>query len=165
MSPEQAQDAGRVSAATDVYGVGATLYAVLTGRPPFQGTTVADTLHQVKYREQTPPRKVNHAVDRDLNTIILACLEKEPERRYGSAAEGLVDLTIIFEGRTQVAVSLEEVLLESDGLAVGRDGLVQPTTIFERVAQVVVGRHDEGKNGRETQANCGFNPPVDTGSR
>ena len=99
MSPEQAQDAAHVSAATDVYGLGATLYAVLTGRPPFQGTTVAETLHQVKYREPVPPRRVNPAVPRDLNTIALKCLEKEPGRRFRSAAEVADELQLYLEGR------------------------------------------------------------------
>jgi serine/threonine protein kinase/WD40 repeat protein len=99
MSPEQAEDSANVSAATDVYGLGATLYALLTGRPPFQGTTVAETLHQVKYREPLPPRRVNPAVDRDLNTITLRCLEKEPGRRFGSAAALADELQRYLEGR------------------------------------------------------------------
>ncbi len=88
MSPEQAQDAARVSAATDVYGLGATLYALLTGRPPFQGKSVTETLEQVKCREPIPPRRVNPAVDRDLNTIVLKCLEKETGRRFRRGGGG-----------------------------------------------------------------------------
>jgi serine/threonine protein kinase len=99
MSPEQAQDSAKVSKATDVYGLGATLYALLTGRPPFQGTTVAETLHQVRCREPVPPRRVNPAVDRDLNTITLKYLEKEPERRFGSASELADELKRYLEGR------------------------------------------------------------------
>jgi WD40 repeat protein/predicted Ser/Thr protein kinase len=99
MSPEQVQDAAHVSAATDVYGLGATLYAALTGRPPFQGTTVAETLHKVKYEEPKPPRRVNPAVDRDLDTITLKCLEKEPALRFGSAAEVADELRLYLEGR------------------------------------------------------------------
>jgi WD40 repeat protein/predicted Ser/Thr protein kinase len=87
MSPEQAQDAAHVSEATDVYGLGATLYAVLTGRPPFEGQTAAEVLYRVKYREPAAPRRLNSAVSRDLETIVLKCLEKEPGRRYGSAGE------------------------------------------------------------------------------
>jgi serine/threonine protein kinase/WD40 repeat protein len=86
MSPEQAQDSANVTEATDVYGLGATLYALLTGRPPFSGTTVVETLDQVKNREPVPPRQLNSAVDLDLNTITLRCLEKESERRPRSAA-------------------------------------------------------------------------------
>jgi WD40 repeat protein len=98
VSPEQVQDAAHVSAATDVYGLGATLYAALTGRPPFQGTTVADTLHKVKYEEPKPPRRVNPAVDRDLNTITLKCLDKEPGRRFASAAEVADELRLYLDG-------------------------------------------------------------------
>jgi serine/threonine protein kinase/WD40 repeat protein len=86
MSPEQAQDSAKVREATDVYGLGATLYALLTGRPPFSGKTIAETLDQVKNHEPVPPRRLNPAVDRDLNTLILRCLEKEPGRRLRSAA-------------------------------------------------------------------------------
>jgi WD40 repeat protein/serine/threonine protein kinase len=99
MSPEQARGAAKVTEATDVYGLGATLYAVLTGRPPFEGTTVADTLHQVKYREPVPPRRLNPAVSRDLDTITLRCLEKEPARRFRSAAALADELRRYLEGR------------------------------------------------------------------
>jgi WD40 repeat protein/predicted Ser/Thr protein kinase len=99
MSPEQAQGTANVSEATDVYGLGATLYALLTGRPPFQGTTAAETLYQVRYHEPAPPRRVNPAVDRDLNTITLRCLEKEPRRRFRSAAALADELRLYLEGR------------------------------------------------------------------
>jgi serine/threonine protein kinase len=99
VSPEQAQDSAHVSQATDVYGLGATLYALLTGRPPFQGTTVAETLYQVRYREPVPPRKLNPAVHRDLDTITLRCLEKEPGRRFRSAAALADELRRYLDGR------------------------------------------------------------------
>ena len=86
MSPEQLDDAARVDEATDVYGLGATLYALLTGRPPFQGKPAA-VVDQVKRREPVPPRRLNPVVDLDLNTIALKCLQKEPGARFGSAGE------------------------------------------------------------------------------
>src|SRR5262245_10915846 len=86
MAPEQAAgEHTKISNATDVYGLGAVLYQLLTGHPPFSGATSYETIWLLRDTEPRQPRLWNRKIDRDLSTICLKCLEKDPKRRYSSA--------------------------------------------------------------------------------
>jgi eukaryotic-like serine/threonine-protein kinase len=99
MAPEQAAGAGKTAdVRTDVYGLGAILYRILTGRPPFQAATMTEILMQVMVEEPVPPARLNPGVPADLETVCLKCLEKEPGRRYQTAAELADDLRRFLDG-------------------------------------------------------------------
>ncbi|HEV7998685.1 MAG TPA: serine/threonine-protein kinase [Planctomycetaceae bacterium] len=107
MAPEQSLSNCNASPASDIYSLGAILYALLTGRPPFSAENDVDTLIQVRTKEPTPPRAINNAVASDLELICLKCLAKEPARRYATANLLADDLECYLAGAPVAARSVQ----------------------------------------------------------
>jgi tetratricopeptide (TPR) repeat protein len=104
MSPEQVTHRpGAVGPLADLYALGAILYEMLTGRPPFRGETAADTERQILTDEPIPPSRLNSKVPRDLETICLKCLQKDPKRRYATCAALAEDLRRYERGEAVLA--------------------------------------------------------------
>lgn len=100
MAPEQAQGrVGAIGVRTDVYSIGATLYELLTGRPPFQAASHVEILRHVVEADPVPPRLLDPGIPRDLETLALKCLEKEPARRFSSADELADELERFLNGK------------------------------------------------------------------
>ncbi len=103
MAPEQAAGKKDIGPATDIYALGAILYRLLTGRPPFRADTSLDTLMLVLEQEPLPVRSLNKSLPRDLEAIVLKCLAKQPSERYASAAELAGDLRAFLHGEAVTA--------------------------------------------------------------
>ena len=104
MAPEQAEgDSSKIGPRTDVYALGAILYELLTGRPPFRAATAFETLAHVKNADPVPPSRIQPGLPGEIETICLKCLEKEPARRYATALELALDLRRFLDGEPILA--------------------------------------------------------------
>ena len=103
MPPEQTRDAGKVTSAADQYALGATLYHLLVGHPPFAGATVQDTLRMIVEKEPVALREINPTINVDLETICLKALQKDPGKRYDSCKSFAEDLERFLDGKPIVA--------------------------------------------------------------
>src|SRR5260221_4715435 len=107
MSPEQAAGrGGEIGPATDIYALGAILYELLTGRPPFQGVTALETLQQLVAEEPVPPARLQPRLPRDLEVICLKCLQKQPGQRYATAVDLADDLRRFATGSPILALPI-----------------------------------------------------------
>ncbi len=99
ISPEQTYGrSDQVGPATDIYALGAILYESIVGRPPFRSANLFETLEQVRFKDPVPPSRHQSSIPRDLETICLKCLEKQPQNRYSSAGELVADLDRFLRG-------------------------------------------------------------------
>ena len=143
MAPEQVRgDSQQTSVSTDIYAVGATLYEMLTGRPPFVGSTALETFRQIIEQEVVPPIKLQPGLPRDLDTICLKCLEKRGDQRYESAVALADDLERFHAGQPVRARPVSRIgrLIRWARRHPARAGLISSAVIaFAALVAVAVG--------------------------
>ncbi|MGP0064580.1 MAG: serine/threonine-protein kinase [Isosphaeraceae bacterium] len=158
MAPEQVDGhAGSFGPQTDVFALGCTLYALLTGRSPFQGSSVVETLDLVRSRDPVPPRNLVPGISRDLETIVLQCLRKDMRSRYASAADLADDLRRWLDGFPIVARPMGPA--ERTVRWCARSPAVASLLVFlavtiaaSLVSLAVLWRHSESERGRAEAA-------------
>jgi eukaryotic-like serine/threonine-protein kinase len=143
MAPEQAEGhAKSAGPAVDVYAVGAILYELLTGRPPFRGTTALETLEQVKSTEPVPPSRLVPGAPRDIETICLKCLQKEPGKRYETSKALGEDLRRFLDGRPILARRISGVArawrwCRRNRFVAGMTGIAAAATLILTVGAII----------------------------
>ena len=135
MAPEQAAAVTEADPSQDIYSLGAILYELLTGRAPFRGPTVLDTLDQVRHEQPVPPRRLQSRIPKDIETICLKCLDKSPARRYPTAAALMADLHHFLQDEPIAARPISA--LEKGLRWIRRHPAVTATTLSVAVLSVV----------------------------
>lgn len=158
MAPEQASGAKQIGPAVDIHALGAILFELITGRPPFLGSTLLETVFQVRHADPISPRQLQPACPRDLEVITLQCLRKEPERRYATAEELADELARFLTGqpiRARGTSSLEQGWLwtrRNPWLALLSGGLIASLLLGTTVAGILAGRWQDEANRAKQHA-------------
>jgi tetratricopeptide (TPR) repeat protein len=158
MAPEQVAGKGKdAGPAADVYALGAILYDMLTGRPPFKAESTTDTLLQVLHNDPVPPSRLRARTPRDLETICLKCLEKDPGKRYASALALAEDLDRFLDRRPILArpVSLGGRMLKWARRRPAVASLVAVSVVAVSVLALFLGWHNAVEQRRRSQAREG----------